>query len=64
MFVCLFLFTNVVVIVVVIFLFPMCDCLNAKGEENLPQTGQHNPCMTLHCMCYIQLSQKIQKQKE
>ena len=62
MFVCFF-GTNVVV-VVVIFLFPTCDRLNAKGEENLPQTGQHNPCMTLHCMWYIQLSQKIQKQKE
>ena len=57
MFVCLLLFTNVVV--VAIFLFPTFDCLNAKGEENLPQTAQRNSCMTLHRTWHIYLSQKI-----
>ena len=60
MFVCFF---SPMLLLLLFFCFP-CDYLNAKGEENLPQTGQHNPCMTLHCMWYIQLSQKIQKQKE
>ena len=45
-FVCLFLFTNVVV--VVIFLFPTCDCLNAKGEENLPQFLHDPPLYMAH----------------
>ena len=60
--VCLFLLTNVVV--VVIFCFPLVTVYNDKVEDNLPQAAQHNPCMTLHCIWYIYLSLKIQKQKE
>jgi len=58
MFVCFF---SPMLLLLLFFLFPTCDCLNAKGEENLPQTAQHNPCTTLQCNWYIYLSQKIQK---
>ena len=46
------------------FCFPRVTVYNAKGEGNLHHPAQHNSCMTLHCIWYIYLSLKIQKQKE